>query len=59
MIRLPSMTDRTAAVLGLARSGGSVCRALQESGARVWAWDDDPLRRASQGIAPITHTRIW
>ena len=39
------MAHRTAAVLGLGRTGRSACRALAASGARVWAWDDDPERR--------------
>ena len=33
MIPLPSMAKKTVAVLGLGRSGRSVCRALRESGA--------------------------
>jgi UDP-N-acetylmuramoylalanine--D-glutamate ligase len=47
------MADRTAAVLGLGRSGRSVCRALLESCARVWAWDDDPEQRAEAAAAGI------
>jgi UDP-N-acetylmuramoylalanine--D-glutamate ligase len=46
MIPLPSMQGKTAAVLGLGRSGRSACRTLRASGARVWAWDDAPARRA-------------
>jgi UDP-N-acetylmuramoylalanine--D-glutamate ligase len=46
MIPLPSMQGKTAAVLGLGRSGRSACRALRASVARVWAWDDAPARRA-------------
>jgi UDP-N-acetylmuramoylalanine--D-glutamate ligase len=53
VIRLPSMAERTAAVLGLGRSGRSACRALLESGARVWAWDDDPERRSEAAAAGI------
>jgi UDP-N-acetylmuramoylalanine--D-glutamate ligase len=53
MIGLPSMADRTAAVLGLARSGRSAWRALQDSGARVWAWDDDPERRVEAAAAGV------
>ena len=54
------MADRTAAVLGLGRSGRSACRALGESGARVWAWDDDPKRRAEAAAAgmPIVDLEI-
>jgi UDP-N-acetylmuramoylalanine--D-glutamate ligase len=47
------MAGKTAAVLGLARTGRSVCRALGESGARVWAWDDDPERRSAAAAAGI------
>ncbi|MEQ9642961.1 MAG: UDP-N-acetylmuramoyl-L-alanine--D-glutamate ligase [Alphaproteobacteria bacterium] len=32
------------AVFGLGRSGRSVTRALSESGARVYVWDDDPAQ---------------
>jgi UDP-N-acetylmuramoylalanine--D-glutamate ligase len=45
VIPVVSMLDRTAAVLGLGRTGRSACRALTEGGARVWAWDDDAPRR--------------
>ncbi len=51
MIPLPSMRDKTLAVLGLGRSGRSAARALLESGARVWAWDDAPARRAEAAAA--------
>jgi UDP-N-acetylmuramoylalanine--D-glutamate ligase len=51
MLPVPSMQDKTVAVLGLGRSGLSVCRALAESGARVWAWDDDYDRRAAAAAA--------
>ena len=51
MIPLPSMQGKTVAVLGLGRSGRSACRALRASGARVWAWDDAPARRAEAAAA--------
>jgi UDP-N-acetylmuramoylalanine--D-glutamate ligase len=60
VIGLASMADRTAAVLGLSRTGRSVCRALTASGARAWAWDDDPERRreaAASGI-PIVDLEV-
>ena len=38
------------AVMGLGRSGLTAARALQESGAHVWAWDDNPACR-SQALA--------
>jgi UDP-N-acetylmuramoylalanine--D-glutamate ligase len=47
------MADRIAAVLGLGRTGRSVCRALRDSGARVWAWDDDPARRVEAAGAGV------
>jgi UDP-N-acetylmuramoylalanine--D-glutamate ligase len=47
------MADRTAAVLGLGRSGRSAARSLQESSARVWAWDDDPRQRMEAAAAGI------
>jgi UDP-N-acetylmuramoylalanine--D-glutamate ligase len=45
MIRVPSLSDETVAVLGLARSGLATCRALAASGAEVVAWDDDASHR--------------
>jgi UDP-N-acetylmuramoylalanine--D-glutamate ligase len=53
MIPLASMAHKTVAVLGLGRTGRSACRALAESGARAWAWDDDPERRAEAAAAGI------
>jgi UDP-N-acetylmuramoylalanine--D-glutamate ligase len=53
VIGLASMADRTAAVLGLSRTGRSACRALTASGARVWAWDDDPKRRREAAASGI------
>jgi UDP-N-acetylmuramoylalanine--D-glutamate ligase len=53
MIPVPSMQGKTAAVLGLGRSGRSACRALAASGARVWAWDDAPARRAEAAEAGV------
>ena len=47
------MAGKTAAVLGLARTGRSACRALSESGARVWAWDDDPASRSAAAALGI------
>jgi len=46
MIPLAGMQGKIAAVLGLGRTGRSACRALAAGGAMVWAWDDDPARRA-------------
>ncbi|HEX6114600.1 MAG TPA: UDP-N-acetylmuramoyl-L-alanine--D-glutamate ligase [Geminicoccaceae bacterium] len=47
------MAGKTAAVLGLGRTGRSACRALAESGARVWAWDDDPECRSEAAAAGV------
>ena len=47
------MASKTAAVFGLARTGLSACRALSASGARVWAWDDDPECRSAAAAAGI------
>src|SRR5262245_15743377 len=44
-IRIPTMSGRTVAVLGLAKSGLSAARTLMASGAEVWAWDDSPAKR--------------
>lgn len=60
MVPVVSMQAKTVAVLGLSRTGRSVCRALREGGARVWAWDDEPQRRveaASMGV-PIVNLDI-
>ncbi|NQW01593.1 MAG: UDP-N-acetylmuramoyl-L-alanine--D-glutamate ligase [Rhodospirillales bacterium] len=45
MIDVFAFNGYLVAVLGLGRSGLSAARALQESGAEVWAWDDDPAAR--------------
>lgn len=53
-IRIPSVEKERVAVLGLARSGLAAAETLKASGAEVWAWDDDPAKRAraeSKGIA--------
>ncbi|MDF2765783.1 MAG: murD, partial [Rhodospirillales bacterium] len=56
MIQLPSYAGKTVAVLGLAKSGLAAARALAASGAEVWAWDDDPAKRAEaeQAGVPVT-----
>jgi len=53
MIPLPLHAGRTVAVLGLAKSGLTAAIALARSGAIVWAWDDDPSRRAEAVRAGI------
>ena len=41
------------AVMGLGRSGLTAALALKESGAKVWAWDDSPARRAEAEAAGV------
>lgn len=47
MIELPFFAQMPVAVMGLGRSGLATARALMRSEADVWAWDDDPERRAA------------
>ena len=47
MIDLSFFGGLPVAVLGLGKSGLSAARALRESGAEVWAWDDNADRRAA------------
>lgn len=56
LIRIPDVAGRTLAVLGLGKSGLIAARALEASGAVVWAWDDAPAQRArlaNEGIEPV------
>jgi len=46
MIDLTFLEGLPVAVLGLGKSGLAAARALQRSGAEVWAWDDSEDRRA-------------
>ena len=53
MIDLPFFNGLPVAVFGLGKAGVSAAKALQASGADVWAWDDNEDRRAAareQGI---------
>ena len=47
MIDLFYFSGQPVAVLGLGRSGLAAARALQNSGAEVWAWDDNEDRRTA------------
>lgn len=58
MIRIPSTSGKTIAVMGLGKSGLSTARALLASGARVHAWDDSSERRAEAEAAGITVTSL-
>ncbi len=52
-IELPFFNDLPVAVLGLGRSGTVAARALMDSGADVWAWDDNEDVRAKARDAGI------
>lgn len=45
MPRVPFLSGKTVAVMGLGKSGASTARSLKDSGAVVWAWDDKPAAR--------------
>ena len=45
MLTISHYDQKVVAVLGLSRTGLSVCRSLVAGGARVWAWDDNAERR--------------
>ena len=47
MIEVASLAGLPVAVMGLGRSGMAAAKALQASGAEVWAWDDDPGKRGA------------
>ena len=53
MIVPRQFTNRTVAVLGLARSGLATARALAAAGAEVLAWDDDPSARKRAAAAGL------
>jgi len=60
MLNVQGVQGRTIAVLGLGRSGLSAARALRDSGAVVWVWDDNPAARAvaqGQGFDPVDLSR--
>ena len=47
MIPLPDYEGKTVAVVGLGRTGEAAAMALQQSGARLIAWDDNDANRAA------------
>ena len=60
MIPLSSFSGHIVAVLGLGRTGLSAARALMQSRAEVWAWDDDAAARdagARAGVQLVDLTR--
>ncbi len=54
MIDVFYMSGYRAGVMGLGTSGLSAAKALQESGAEVWAWDDNEDRRADAAAEGVT-----
>ena len=54
MIDVFYMSGYRAGVMGLGRSGLSAAKALGESGAEVWAWDDNEDRRADATAEGVT-----
>lgn len=53
MITVPSLSEKTVAVMGLGIAGLSAARALTASGTRVMAWDDNPEGRARAAEAGV------
>ncbi|MFY7779827.1 MAG: UDP-N-acetylmuramoyl-L-alanine--D-glutamate ligase, partial [Tagaea sp.] len=56
MIEVYPFAGYKVAVLGLGKSGLATARALTESGAEVWAWDDNEDARArarEAGVEPV------
>lgn len=47
MIKVPELAGKSVAIMGLGRSGKAAAKALKQSGAEVWAWDDDERKRES------------
>ena len=61
MIPLTQFSRKNIAVLGLGKTGLSVCRALQAGGAEVFAWDDNETTRiaaAAQGIPIVSADQL-
>ena len=61
MIAATPFAGKTVGVLGLARSGIAVARALMEGGANVFAWDDGEKAREAAKAAgvPLVHSQSW
>lgn len=60
MINCFYMEGLPVAVMGLGKSGLPTAKALMESGAEVWAWDDDRMKRdeaAAEGVPLVDLTR--
>ena len=59
MIDLSRHADKSIAVFGLGKSGISAALALQNGGAEVSAWDDDPVRRAMAEDLGVTLNDLY
>ncbi|HYB08760.1 MAG TPA: UDP-N-acetylmuramoyl-L-alanine--D-glutamate ligase [Alphaproteobacteria bacterium] len=53
MIEVASLAGQPVAVMGLGKSGMASARSLLRSGAEVWAWDDNPARRATAASSGV------
>ena len=58
MIPVPFLNNRTVAMMGLGKSGLATCAALRQSGATVWAWDDNPAARQAAEQQGLTLTDL-
>ena len=61
MIAATPFAGKNVGVLGLARSGIAVARALMDGGAKVVAWDDNEKARENAAAAgvPLIHAQSW
>jgi UDP-N-acetylmuramoylalanine--D-glutamate ligase len=59
MIPLPTTSNKTYAVFGLARSGLATARALEQSGARVLVWDDSNKSREAARALGLTLSNLY
>lgn len=59
MIKLTFLADQTVAVLGLGLTGMAAARALLESGATVWAWDDKTETREAAVAAGMSLVDLY
>jgi len=59
MIPLPHISGKKIGVFGLAKSGEATVKALLESGAEVFAWDDKETSLSTQSSLHIEHFKDW
>jgi UDP-N-acetylmuramoylalanine--D-glutamate ligase len=53
MIEVASLAGQSVAVMGLGKSGMATAKSLLRSRAEIWAWDDNPARRAAAASAGV------